>query len=125
MTPKKNNIMQIILELGEKSCLVNILDAYNMGPMIYDIITPAPNKTLVYIDSSHEVDLEKDSDYLEKSLKNLLDFLESKISQNKLLYKPFVRQNRRKSSDYDVELIISDETQKRYKNLSQGWILPV
>lgn len=102
--------MQIILELGEKSCLVNILDAYNMGQMTYDIITPVPNKALVHINSSHEVDLEKDSDYLEKSLKNPLDFLESKIFQNKLLYKPFDRQDRRKSSDYDVKLISGKST---------------
>lgn len=125
MISNNNTVMQVIHELGEKSCLTNILNAYNMGPTTYDIITPAIDTTLVYVHSSifKRENQKQDSLFLENSLVNLLDFINDKISNEALLYKPFTIHNRRNSSDYDTELILSESTQKKYENLSQGWIL--
>lgn len=125
MISYKNKVMQVISELGEKSCLTNILNAYNMGPITYDILTPAQDKTKVYVNSynfKHE-NQKADSLFLENSLINLLDFINDKIATGELKYIPFTTPNRRNSSDYDAELILSEIVQKKYENLSQGWII--
>lgn len=123
MLSPQNTLFQTISQLKDKSCLINILNEYGMGPKVYDIITPKSDVTEVYICSNKSRDLTAETDYLEKSLNNLLDFIEQNIKNNKLIFQHYKTENRRTSSPYNIKLSLSKQLQKRYENLSQGLIL--
>lgn len=119
-----NAIMKVINELGNRSCLTNILENWNMGPSTYDIICPNEATTEVYVLKTSLTDIDKDSEFIENSLSRLLTFIEKKLLQNELIFIPFNTPIIRKESDFNIKLNLTEETQKHYARLSQGWIIP-
>lgn len=116
-----NGILKAIDELGNLSCITNILENWNMGPSTYDIICPEEGITEVYVRETKDLDFS--SSFIEDALVKLLDFLEKKIKQNELVFKPFDKPIRNTKSDYPIKLKLSKSTQERYERLSQGWII--
>ena len=88
-----------------------------------DIICPYEGQTEVYVHSRNCKDLKADSDFIERSLIVLLDFLEDKIQQNTLKFIQFEEPIRRKKSDFTVKLNLTIKTQQRFDSLYQGWII--
>ena len=118
-----NKILREIMNLGNLSCLTNILENLKMGPINYDIICPTEGKTEVYINATKLTKIDDDSLFIENSLKSLLDYIEKKLNSNELLYIPFDNPNRRKYSDFKTQLKLSKLTQQRYERLAHGWIV--
>ena len=118
-----NAIQEVIMNLGHQSCITNILENWNMGPSTYDIICPEEGKTEIYMHPQTCKDSTVASKFIENSLIELLNILETKLKQNELKFIPFDKQIRRNKSDYKVKLSLSTETQKRFEKLYQGWII--
>ncbi len=123
MSVQKNTVLEWIRRLGNTSCLTNILAVYNMGPEVYDIITPDENQTQVYTHEYTSGEIDQNAFFIENSLAVLLTIIERGIKHGKLVFVPFKNNIRRRKSDYRVQLPLSAQTQQRYENLSQGWII--
>lgn len=122
MTEKaKSTINKTIQYLGEKSCLTNILNEFGMGPGVYHIVNPSSQSTKVFVHRTF--DKEFQSNYFERSLNKLLDYLEDEIQKGNLQKTPFNSFECQEYSEaFDVELDISDVLSKRLASLSQTWI---
>ena len=103
-----NDILKAIDRLGNLSCITNILEEFNMGPNTYDIICPTEETTEVYVRST--LDLDFASSFIEDSLVLLLDFLEKKIEQNELIFKPFDKPIYITKSDFTIKLNLTQST---------------